>query len=75
MPALKTIKNFIKMLDSHGAHIDLHYKKKHTYQTLAGGLCTILSWIGITAFFLVLVANVVNHDKKVSFKYVHREAH
>ncbi len=68
------VKRFVKWADQHGAPIALSYKSQYTYKTLVGGTITILSRLGMLAYFLVLVNNIINKDKTVTYKSVFKSA-
>ena len=61
---------YLEYIDYHGHPISLSYKNRTTYQTTFGGVITLLSRLGILAYFLVLVNLIVNRQKTVSNKSI-----
>jgi hypothetical protein len=74
MTPFKSFISLLKRLDFNGAPITLTYKNRNSYQTPIGGVVTIISRLGIFAFFLVLIFNIVNKEKKVVYKSIHKGA-
>lgn len=65
-----TIKSIIKSFDFHGAPVSLTYKGGATHKSFTGGIITILSRLGILAFFLSMINDVINKTKSVTMKEV-----
>ena len=74
MTITKTLKNLIKNADLTGAPVSLGYKNSNSHKSVLGGLVTILSRLGILAFFLALVRDIYYQEKIVTIKSVHKDA-
>ena len=72
MPLLKTLSGFVKRSDIYGTQVSFHYNNSATVKSFVEGFFTLASRLGILAFFFVMLNNVINKDKTVSFKSVNK---
>ena len=56
---LKTLRSF----DAYGHPIQLQYKSETEYKSSLGGICTILSYGLVFAYFIYLLKTVVGREK------------
>ena len=59
-----SLKKYIKGQDKFGKPITLTFKSKSSIQTLIGGLFSILTKLGIVAFFCVLMNQVIEKSEQ-----------
>eukprot|EP00347_Sterkiella_histriomuscorum_P011955 403370457 len=65
---LRRLRKLIKNADLYGQPITLLYKGRATYQTVFGGVITIISRLGIFVFLLILANSLINRESKVTYK-------
>lgn len=52
----------IKSFDSYGYKIQLTYKNENKYKTFLGGLVTLIAYLGVFIFFVVLMKQVIYRE-------------
>ena len=68
-----SVANKLRNIDAYGHPINLTYKNDTTYKSLLGGAATILTRIGIFAFFLVELMNVINKKDSIRTSSIVRD--
>eukprot|EP00347_Sterkiella_histriomuscorum_P004461 403360374 len=66
-------KRLVRSVDMYGAPINLMYKSKDTYQTILGGIFTIITRLAVLAFFMYGLINVYNKNGSIVKKTLYRD--
>ena len=54
-----------RSLDIFGYPISLRYQNNETYKSILGASLTVLVFIGITAYFFLMIVDMINRDSYV----------
>ena len=57
--AANSFLNFVRSLDMYGHPVTLTFKKDSTYKSVLGGTVSILSFIGVVIYFLILLQALI----------------